>query len=329
VLTFGEAMIRVTPPFNERLESSLYWRPTVGGTELNVAVALRILGIESVWVSALPETSLGRHISRAAASAQVDISDLIWVKEDEGRTGLYFLEEGVVPRASTILYDRKDSAFAKLPPERYDWPSLMEGVDLFHVTGITLAVSPYARQSAMEAMREARDRGAVISFDLNYRARLWSKAEASEAFAEAIRYADVLFASPDALKEFFGIEGEGDVLLRNALDELGVGLISVTTKWGETSRQLMVRSEAMTADGMRASSGDQMIEVVDRIGGGDAFAGGFLAEYFAGSGDLARALAVGSAASAIKHTMPGDFLRATKEEIEDIAFGGQHALLRR
>lgn len=328
-LAFGEAMIRVTPPLNERLESALYWRPTVGGTELNVAVALRVLGVESAWVSALPDTPLGRHISRAAASAQVDIDNVIWTAEDEGRTGLYFLDEGTAPRGSAILYDRRDSAFARMSPDRYDWPALLDGVDLFHVTGITLAVSDAARTAAMDAMRAARERGITVSFDLNYRSRLWSKEEAAKAFADAIRHADILFASPEALHGFFGLEGEGDDLLRATTDALGVDVVSVTEKWGDLSRQLNTRSRAMTASGESATSADQLIEVVDRIGGGDAYAAGFLAEYLAGSGDLARSLAMGNAASAIKHTMPGDFLRSTRKEIEDVAFGGPGGVLRR
>lgn len=181
----------------------------------------------------------------------------------------------------------------------------------------------------MEAMRVARDRGVIVSFDLNYRSRLWSQEQASAAFAEAIRHADVVFASPEALRGFFGIEGEGDDLLRNAIAALGIDVLSVTEKWGDVSRQLHVRSRAMTASGDNATSADQLIEVVDRIGGGDAYAAGFLAEYYAGSGNLARSLAMGNAASAIKHTMPGDFLRATRAEIEDIAFGGAHGVLRR
>lgn len=329
VLTFGEAMIRVTPPFHERLESSMSWNPTVGGTELNVAVAMRLLGIRSSWVSVLPDTGLGRFIGRAAASARVDIDDVTWVEEAEGRTGLYFLDDGTVPRTSTILYDRRDSAFARFPADRYDWSRLLDGVDLFHVTGITLAVSPSARQAAMDAMRTARELGIIVSFDLNYRSRLWDKNEAKAAFAEAIRYAGVLFASPDALHTFFGIQGEGEGLLRNAHAALDVGLISVTAKAGDTSRQLTIRSSAMDAQGNAATSPDQLIEVVDRIGGGDAYAGGFLAEYFAGSGDLGRSLAMGNAASAIKHTMPGDFLRSTRAEIETVAFGGGSGLLQR
>ena len=328
-VTFGEAMIRVNTLFHERLESSSTWTPTVGGTELNVAAGLRILGVRSAWESALPENALGRFIARAAAAARVDTDGITWVDEDEGRAGLYFLEEGTVPRPSSILYDRKDAAIATTDPARYDWPALLDGAGLLHVTGITLALSANARQATMEAMRTARERGVTVSFDPNYRSRLWDKDEAGAAFAEAMPYVDILFASNDALHEFFGLNGEGEALMRHALEMLGIDTITLTAKRGETSRDLAIRSVAMNARGEVAESVEYEIEVVDRIGGGDAYAAGFLAEYLAGSGDLARAVALGNAASAIKHTMPGDFLRATREEIEAVAFGGQHGLLQR
>lgn len=328
-VTFGEAMIRVTPPFNERLESSTTWTPTVGGTELNVAAGLRILGVRTAWVSALPENALGRFIARSAAAGRVDTDGMVWVDEDEGRAGLYFLEEGTVPRPSSILYDRKDAAIATVDPARYNWPALLDGAGLLHVTGITLALSPNARQAAIDALRTAHELGVAVSFDPNYRSRLWSVEEAGEAFREAMPYVDILFASEDALESFFDIRGEGETLMREAIDTLGIDTITMTAKRGETSRELVIRSVAMNARGESAASAEVAIEVVDRIGGGDAYAAGFLAEYLAGSGDLHRAVAMGNAASAIKHTMPGDFLRATREEIEAVAFGDRHGLLQR
>jgi 2-dehydro-3-deoxygluconokinase len=327
--TFGEAMIRVNTSFHERLESSSTWIPTVGGTELNVAAGLRILGVPAAWVSALPENALGRFIARAAAAARVDTDGIAWVDEDEGRAGLYFLEEGTIPRPSSILYDRKDAAIATVDPSRYDWPALLDGVGLLHVTGITLALSPNARRAAMDAMRTAREIGVIVSFDPNYRSRLWSMDEAGEAFAEAMPYVDILFASDDALHAFFGLNGESETLMRHALEMLGIDTITLTAKRGETSRDLAIRSVAMNTRGEMAESHEYAIEVVDRIGGGDAYAAGFLAEYLAGSGDLDRAVALGNAASAIKHTMPGDFLRATREEIESVAFGDHTGLLQR
>lgn len=328
-VTFGEAMIRVNTLFNERLESSATWHPTVGGTELNVAAGLRILGVPTAWVSALPENALGRFIARSASAARVETDGIVWVDEEEGRAGLYFLEEGTVPRPSSILYDRKDAAIATTDPSEYDWPALLDGAGLLHVTGITLALSANARQAAMDAMRTAHELGVIVSFDPNYRSRLWDKDAAGAAFAEAMPYVDVLFASDDALHEFFGINGEGEALMRHALEMLGVDTITLTAKRGETSRDLAIRSVAMNVRGEVAQSHEYAIEVVDRIGGGDAYAAGFLAEYLGGSGDLNRAVAMGNAASAVKHTMPGDFLRATRDEIEDVAFGDHHGLLQR
>jgi 2-dehydro-3-deoxygluconokinase len=316
VVTFGEAMIRLTPPGNERLERTISLDVTIGGAELNTAIGLQCLGIRSSWVSVLPDNGPGRMIARAARANGVDTSGIHWVNEDEGRAGLYFLEEGVDPRPSAVTYDRKSTAIANVRSGSFDWKQLLTGASAFHLSGITLAVSATARAEAMEAVRVANSLGVPVSFDLNYRSKLWSEADARDAFVAIIPKVDILFASRGGLNTFFGIQGSHEEVLRAAIDKLGVAAVTLTRKRAKGSRRLRLQSLALGQSGVLVSSEWREVEVIDRLGGGDAFAAGFIAGYLDNPQALSRAVQLGAAASALKHTMPGDFLCATREEIE-------------
>ena len=329
VVTFGEAMIRLTPPGNERLERTLQLAVTVGGAELNTAVALRCLDVPSAWVTCLPRTGPGRLIERHARAAGVDTGGIRWVDEDAGRTGLYFLEESVDPRPSAVSYDRADSAISRITPGAFDWPALLQGASGLHISGITLALSEGCRAEAMAAVRAANAAGVLVAFDLNYRSKLWSEARARAAFVEIVPLVDILFASRGGLHTFFGIEGTHEDVLRQAIERLGVAAVTLTRKRAKGSRRLKLQSMALGRAGVLASTRWRDVEVVDRLGGGDAFAAGFLAGYLSNPRNLTRAVALGAAASALKHTMPGDFLSATRAEIEAATTAAAAGVLQR
>ena len=329
VVTFGEAMVRLTPPGNERLERTVSLDVTVGGAELNAAIGLECLGIPTAWVSALPENALGRMIARQARASGVDTSSIHWMSEDKGRCGVYFLEEGVDPRPSSVTYDRKNTAIANVQPGTFDWRAILRGASALHISGITLAISKGARAEAMEAVRVASETGVLVSFDLNYRSKLWSEAEARAAFVEIIPFVDILFASRGGLETFYGITGSHDDVMKQAIERLGVAAVTITRKRTKGSRRLKVQSMALGPSGVLATSDWRDLEVVDRLGGGDAYAAGFLAGYLENPAALTKAVALGTAASALKHTMPGDFLCATREEIEAVAFSASSAILQR
>ena len=329
VVTFGEAMVRLTPPRNERLERTVSLDVTAGGAELNTAVGLRCLDIPTSWVSALPQSSLGRFIARQAQANGVDISGMKWVPEDEGRAGLYFLEEGVDPRPSSVTYDRQNTAIANVRPGDFDWKTLLDGAGALHISGITLAISAGARAEAMEAVRVAGELGVLVSFDLNYRSKLWSEADARAAFVEIIPFVDILFASRGGLGTFYGIEGSHEEVLKLAIEKLGVAAATLSRKRTKGSRRLKVQNFALGPSGVLASSDWRDLEVVDRLGGGDAYAAGFITGYLENPHALTRAVALGTAAQALKHTMPGDFLCATRSEIEAVAANTTSAVLQR
>jgi 2-dehydro-3-deoxygluconokinase len=316
IVTFGEAMVRLTPPWNERLERTTSLDLTVGGAELNSAVTLACLEVPAAWVSRLPDVPLGRAIGRGARAAGVDLSHVIWAPESAGRTGVYYLEEGTDPRPSAVYYDRAGSAFARMAPGTFDWPQILAGARALHISGITPALGPGPRAETMAAIRAANAAGVPVAFDLNYRSKLWSERAARACFVEIVPLVDILFASRGMLRTFFGIDGEHADVLDAARTRLGLAATVLSRKRGKASRSVRLGSVAMASSGDVVEGPWREVEVVDRLGGGDAFAGGFIAAYTADTDDLARALALGSAAQALKHTMPGDFLAATRAEIE-------------
>ncbi|HEV2109384.1 MAG TPA: sugar kinase [Thermomicrobiales bacterium] len=318
VVCFGEAMLRLTPPGHERLERTRSLDVTAGGAELNTAVALRGLDVPATWVSVLPDTPLGRLIARQARAADVDLSGVVWVSEAAGRTGLYFLEEGVDPRPSAVTYDRAGSAMARVEPGAFDWPVLLAGASALHISGITPAISEGCRAATRAAMDAAKEAKVPVAFDLNYRSKLWTEEDARVTFQDLAPRSNILFASRNGLRTFFGIDGDRETVLRAARERLGLDVIVMTRKRNKGSRGIRLASVAIGADQEIATSPWRAVEIVDRLGGGDAFAAGFLAAYLEDPDDLSRACGLGTAAAALKHTMPGDFLAATKAEIEAV-----------
>jgi 2-dehydro-3-deoxygluconokinase len=316
VVAFGEAMIRLTPPFNERIERAGSLNLSPGGAELNTAVTLACLGYHPQWVSVLPDTGLGRYVVRQGREAGVDMSLAQLLPEMAGRMGLYFLEEGTDPRPSAVTYDRACSAFAKVKPGLFDWDAIMAGAAAFHISGITPAVSEVSRGETLAAIRAANAARVPVFFDLNYRSKLWTEDEARSCFVEIAPLVDVMFASRTNLRTFFSIDGDHESVLHEARHKLGLAAIVLTRKRGKASRSLRLSGLALGESGEIVETDWKAIEVVDRLGGGDAFAGGFIAGYLEDQGHLTRALNLGLAASALKHTVPGDFLCATRAEIE-------------
>src|SRR6059058_654350 len=189
LVTFGEAMVRLTPPGSQRLEQARSFDAYVGGGELNVAVAAARLGIASRWVSRLPDNALGRMIAGRAREQAVDVH-AEWIADD--RAGLYFAELGAAPRASSVLYDRGASAISRILPGTVDWPLVFRGAKWFHVSGITPALSESVSKVTLEALVAAKKAGLTVSYDLNYRSKLWKPEKARAVQEPMMEYVDVL-----------------------------------------------------------------------------------------------------------------------------------------
>jgi 2-dehydro-3-deoxygluconokinase len=315
VITLGETMLRLTPPHYQRLEQANQFEIEVGGSESNTAVGLARLGVRTAWLSGLPTSPLGRLAIRSLAGYGVDTSHVVWV--EDARMGLYFLERGKTPRSSQVIYDRKGSAASHMTPDLLPLDLFHEsGARLLHLTGITPALSEGAASTAYEALERAQEAGWMVSFDLNYRRRLWQVDQARKSCQPFMQAATILL-----------------VPIRDVISFLRLPPgISATDACVELSRRYPDATIAITLGKEGAvgcmPSGDPLVqpafhaEEVDRLGAGDAFTAGFLYGYLE-SGEIAHALRWGAAAAAIKYTIPGDIPLFEKQEIESLMENGQ------
>jgi 2-dehydro-3-deoxygluconokinase len=317
VLTFGEAMIRLAPPSFRRLEQARSLDVQVGGAELNTAVGLARLGRKAGWVSRLTNNSLGRLIANHAREAGVGTEHIVWTEED--RVGIYFLEFGAAPRASSVLYDRKGAAIAQIRPGMVDWAAAFAGVRWFHVTGITPALSASAAEVTREALQAARAARVRTSIDLNYRAKLWSQAEAGRWMSEFMQLCDVLITTEEDIERVFAMKGKdyedvaGLVARRFPVEVVAITLRENPLVWKNSWTAIAYRGGTV----LRTRTFE--VEIVDRLGAGDSFAAGLIHGLL--DGDLQKGLDYGVAASALKHTIPGDFNWVTREEVEALLKG--------
>ena len=320
-VTFGEALLRLSPPGGRRLEQAAMLEAWPAGAELNVAVGLARLGTPAAWVSRLPESSLGRTIDRHARANGVETDQVVWA--EDARLGLYFLEVSEPPRSSSVLYDRADSAFARLDPGEFDWPALLEGAEAFHTSGITPALSEACAQATAEAFAAARAAGCHTSYDVNLRRRLTTADEAGRQLERIAAFLDVVVCAAEDVAELFAAGEETDpvALAELVRDALGVPLV-VVSGWSPAGTRL------------RCAHGDatETIETpryraVDPIGSGDAFCAGLLHGVLTGE-TLRQSLALGDAAATIKLSIPGDAPLFERGEVLALAAGTEAGLAR-
>jgi 2-dehydro-3-deoxygluconokinase len=329
LVTFGEAMVRLTPPAFQRLEQAHSFDAYVGGGELNVAVAAARLGISSRWVSRLPENALGHMIANHACEQGVD-AHIEWTADD--RAGLYFAELGAAPRASSVLYDRAASAICNITPGRIDWPSVFKGARWFHVSGITPALSESAAKVTAESLVAAKKAGLTVSYDLNYRSKLWSAERARAVQEPLMEHVDVLMTTEEDTRVVFGIGAEAAPdgydrvdaesyaqVARTLEKRFDFGAVAVTLR--ENPRVLLNSwSAIVAADGKIHRAPRYEVEVVDRIGAGDAFSAGLIVSRLENR-NWEDAVRFATATSALKHSIPGDFCLVTRREVEQLLRG--------
>lgn len=318
VVTMGESMLRLTPPDLLRIEQTRSFDIYVGGSESNTAVGLSRLGMSVAWFSRLPESPLGKYISNRVQQFGVDVSHVVWTKDD--RLGIYFHEQAKSPRASTIIYDRKDSAMSLMKP--IDLPTdLFDAAQskLFHITGITLAISETAKATVHEAVKQAKEAGWLVSFDTNYRSKLWTSEEAVDGCDWTMSQSDIIFCPMGDFRVMYGEETP-----ENAIKILA----------GKYPDKLIVMTLGKAGAMARLASGDSfqqpaiLAEEVGRIGGGDAFSAGFIFGYLTYD-DVPTALKWGVAMSAYKYTIHGDLPLVDYDEISALVAGEQGGGLRR
>lgn len=333
VVSFGEIMLRLVPPAFERLMQSPQFLATFGGGEANVAVACAQFGIGARFVTVLPDNNpLADAFIGEMRRFNVDPSHIV---RGKGRLGVYFLETGANQRPSKVVYDRDHSAIALAGPGTIDWDKAFAGADWFHITGITPALSQSAAELALEAMRAARKHGLTVSCDLNYRKNLWKYGKkASEVMPELVKLTDVCIANEEDCQTSLGIHVDVDVH-SGKLDAAQYRKLAeaVLAAYPNLKSIAITLRESFSAshNGWSACYHDRtsfltskrydITHIVDRVGGGDCFAGGLV------YGLLTQptpqdALEFAVAASCLKHSIPGDFNRFSAAEVKALVEGG-------
>lgn len=330
-LTFGEIMLRLRAPGHERFFQSNMMEATYGGGEANVAVSLANYGQDVSYLTVLPQNALGDECVKELRKFGVDTSRIL---RGPGRMGIYFLEAGANQLPSRVVYDRAYSAIALAKPGDIDWERAFAGVEWFHITGITPAISETAMELSLESVREAKKRGITVSCDLNYRKNLWKYGKkASEVMAELAKYVDVAIANEEDVQKSLGITADVDVssgeLSREKYRELGdkvlaaypdMKMIAITLReshsadWNGWAACLNNRTH------FYVSKKYEIRDIIDRVGGGDSFAGGLiygLNKY----DDPQQALEFAAAASCLKHSIIGDFNRVGVADVEKLMGG--------
>ncbi len=320
LLTFGESLIRLSTRNYERLDQAQSLDFRHGGAEANVAVGLARLGFKTAWVSRLANNALGRKIANDLETKGVDVSHVLWT--DHGRVGLFFLEVGTGPRASTVVYDRRDSAMSHMTLEQFPWHVLSE-TRWLHVTGITVALSESCRQLVGEAMKRAPELGVVVSFDVNYRARLWTAEQARQTLEPLCQDVDVLFVRQSDAARVFGASGASPEDIIRELARRFARRVVVMTLGAQGSIAL---DKSVGASEVHHAPSIPVQHVVDRVGAGDAFAAGFIAGYL--EDGIAKGLAFGNAMGALKMTIPGDAALVSRQEVEELVAGAAGGISR-
>ena len=314
-ITMGELLLRLSPPNYEKIRTTDEFKVSYGGAEANVAASLSNLGIDSSYFTVVPDSSIGKAAIRYLRSNDVHCSPCIY--SDKGRMGIYFLEEGFGVRASKVTYDRKDSAFSKYDYSKIDFKKKLKGFTWLHTSGITPALSENCKKLVFYALKAAKELGMTVSFDCNFRSALWSWQEARDCITEYLPYVDVLFGiEPINLKDENGKDlkdglsinpsyKEQDRIFRELNKRYNFKAIGRHVRYVHSGSENSLKA-FMWYNGETYESRTFRFNILDRVGGGDAFASGMIYAIMRNmSPDEIVNFAVAS--SVIKHTMHGDF----------------------
>jgi 2-dehydro-3-deoxygluconokinase len=339
VVTFGELLLRLSPPGHERLLQSPLLHATFGGGEANVAVSLAHFGFDSCFVSRLPANAIGDAAVRALRAEGVDTSGIL---RGGDRVGIYFAETGASQRPSLVVYDRARSAVSELGAADVRWRELLRGAAWFHTSGITPALAPGTAECTRAALSAAREAGATVSVDLNYRRKLWSESEAQRVMQPCMRDVDLVIANEEDLQTVLGVAVARADVEKGRFDPAAYGAAAerVVAQFGVKRVAITLRESLSASDnGWSALLYDAatktlhrgpryVVRLIDRIGGGDSFAAGLIYALVDGQ-PPERALRFAVAASALKQTIPGDFNRVSVAEVERLAAGDESGRVQR
>ena len=333
VVTFGEIMLRLKSPGFERFFQSPTLEATFGGGEANVSVSLANYGMDTAYVTVLPNNDIGNACIRELRGFGVDVSNIV---RKEGRMGIYYLESGAVQRPSKVIYDRAGSAICEAKPGDIDWAKAFEGATWFHITGITPAISAGAAELSLEAVKQAKAMGLHVSCDLNYRKNLWKYGKtADQVMTELVKYVDTVIANEEDFQKALCLKAESSAEVESG--ELNVEQYKAIAKLAMDTYPNIKRVAITLRESKSASHNDwsaclyngkdfflsrkySITDIVDRVGGGDSFGGGLIYGLNTYE-DEKQALEFAVAASCLKHTISGDYNRMSVSEVESLMKG--------
>ena len=323
-VTFGELMLRLAPEGYLRFVQADKFTVTFGGGEANVAVSLANYGVDAAFVSKLPNNDIGQAAVNSLRRFGVDTGKIV---RGGDRIGIYFLEKGASQRPSKVIYDRAASAIALAKREDFDWDKIFDGVDWFHFTGITPALSDSAAEITMDALKAAKAKGITVSCDLNYRKKLWSKAKAKEVMTSLMPYVDVLIANEEDSADVFGIKADDTDISKGALNKEGYKSVAkkLVDAFGFKYVAITLRGSISANDNKWSAmlyngkdyffSKEYMIHIVDRVGGGDSFGGGLIYGMLNFKENSQKVIEFAVGASCLKHSIEGDYNMVSVDEV--------------
>lgn len=319
LLTLGEILLRLSPPDNERIVRGDLFEKQVGGAELNVASGVSLLGLRSGIISRIPDSSIGIYAKNKIRFCGVSDDYLIFDKGKDARLGIYYYENGAYPRKPGVVYDRQNSSMTRIAIDEFG-SDIYGSARCFHTSGITLALSEACRKTGIEMIKRFKEAGALISFDVNFRLNLWSGEEARECIEGILPYVDIFFCSEDTARLTFGKEGSLPEIMESFAAEYPISVMASTRRTVHSPKVHSFTSLIYDAGGkvFYEDTPYENIEVVDRIGSGDAYVAGALYGLLSEGGNCEKALKYGNASSAAKNTIPGDMPSLNRWEIENI-----------
>jgi len=319
LIALGEVLLRLSSPNHERLVQSDTFQKQVGGAELNVVSGVSLLGLRTGIISKLPENDLGTYVKNKIRFSGVSDDFLVYENNKDSRLGIYYYEYGAHPRKPSIVYDRLYSTIKNIDTADYD-DEMYGKAKCFHTSGITLALCEQTHKTAVEMIKKFKASGALISFDVNFRANLWTGAEAKACIEEILPYVDILFCSEDTSRLTFLKEGTAEEMMKSFTEEYPISIVASTQRIVFSPKLHTFGSVIYNAKENKYFTEEpyENIEVVDRIGSGDAYVSGALYGLLAYDMDCRKALEYGNASGAVKNTIQGDVASSDLKEINRI-----------
>ncbi len=316
LIGLGEVMLRLSPPDKEKISQSEVFEKNCGGSEFNVASGAANLGIRSAVITKLPKNKMGHYISRRIRYGNVSDDYVVWDDSEGKRLGIYYYESGVYPRKSAVVYDRAASSVCSLTLDEIP-EEIYQKTRLFHISSISLALSKTLRGTALNVIKKMKENGVSISFDVNYRAALWSEEEARAVITQILPMVDILFVSEETSRRMMQKTGDLDEIMASYCKEYGCKMVATTRREVVSPTRHNFGSRIYYNGKFYEESHYKNIEVIDRVGSGDAYVAGVLYGVLSGR-NVEDCMAYGNALSAIKNTVSGDMSISSKDEVDSV-----------